>query len=220
LAPERILEAFDQLINSASNAFTSASHFDAAQRNPGAAKAGTRSRGSPTLLPARENKSVEELEKWYVATLRCPFFYFFLHQIPSAAIEIAEAAPTAPTEVAADSAQSVPPAPLPVVPLATGPPRNGIRRRVNDGVVIAVLLYVFLELSATTFYIRDHGNVPLRLLKLSLAGSGVVYSVAAVVVSRSGRRHSVLIWLAPIAVYLIGYGLMVGVCLECTWASR
>jgi hypothetical protein len=99
-------------------------------------------------------------------------------------------------------------------------PRPSILRRINVGVVLAALVVVFVVVSGTGVYVKDNGNVPLPLLTTAMVGTGIFYTLVAILISRLGLGHPILVWLAPALVFIVGMVLMVSACPACTWASR
>jgi hypothetical protein len=96
----------------------------------------------------------------------------------------------------------------------------GIWRRINAGLVVAALVAVFVQTFGLAAYIQDNGNVPPAFLIAAVIGSGLLYAAAVILVARLGLRHSILIWLAPGLLLVVGLVFLVVACPACTWASR
>jgi hypothetical protein len=100
------------------------------------------------------------------------------------------------------------------------PPIPKLWNRINLGAVVVALLVGALSPAATAYHIRDYGNIPIPSLTVALFGIGTLWTVAAIGVVRLARRHPLLIWVGPVAVFFLGFLLLIVTCPGCKWASR
>jgi hypothetical protein len=102
-------------------------------------------------------------------------------------------------------------------PVPAAPPMG---KRINLVALVVALLMGVLPPTLMAYHIRDHGNIPLPSLTVALVGIGTLWTVAAIGVASYGRRHPLLTWVGPVAVFVLGFVLLIAVCPGCTWESR